>query len=148
MGYSVLCWLATADSNNAPNVSPKEVFTFWGDDKIIIANIASPGSVNNILTNASVCVSFIDVLVQKGFKAKGKADILEEHHSGYDEMKAALEQLTLGKYPFRKIILVDVKHVEPIIAPSYRLFPEMTEQERVEQAKRQYGLDLPSTPNE
>lgn len=44
---SVLCWLATADTDNHPNCSPKEVFTYY-NEKIIIANIASPLTVSKI----------------------------------------------------------------------------------------------------
>ncbi|WP_313952801.1 pyridoxamine 5'-phosphate oxidase family protein [Accumulibacter sp.] len=31
---SVLCWLATADADGAPNVSPKEVFCAFGRDSV------------------------------------------------------------------------------------------------------------------
>ncbi|MEM6264941.1 MAG: pyridoxamine 5'-phosphate oxidase family protein [Bacteroidota bacterium] len=48
---SVLCWLATASKEKIPNVSPKEIFTHFGGEKIIIANIASPQTVRNIHEN-------------------------------------------------------------------------------------------------
>ena len=70
MDSSVLCWLATVSSEGTPNVSPKEVFTYFKDE-IIIANIASPQTLKNIKENALVCISFIDILIQKGFKLKG-----------------------------------------------------------------------------
>lgn len=101
-----------------PNVSPKEVFTYWGNDRLIIANIASPGSVRNILTNPSVCVSFIDVLVQQGFKVKGTAAIVKSEQEGYEAMKAELEKLTGGKYPFNDVIVVGVEKIEAIVATS------------------------------
>ncbi|WOC39285.1 pyridoxamine 5'-phosphate oxidase family protein [Polaribacter sp. HL-MS24] len=48
---SVLCWLATVSTENVPNVSPKEVFDYYESDKIIIANISSPQTVENIKRN-------------------------------------------------------------------------------------------------
>ena len=36
---SVLCWLATTDSDNFPNVSPKEMFTYLGENKLLIAEV-------------------------------------------------------------------------------------------------------------
>ena len=75
---SVLCWLATASIDNVPNVSPKEIFKYYESDKIIVANIASPQTVRNIKRNENVCVSFVDVLVQKGFQLKGKARIIKK----------------------------------------------------------------------
>jgi len=140
VNHSVLCWLATTDKDGMPNVSPKEIFTCWRNEFIIIANIASPGSLRNIKENGSVCVSFIDVLVQKGYKVKGNAEIVQDGHSSYEKMKAELEKMTLGKYPFMQVFAVKVKQVESIEAPSYFLFPEISEQERIKQAKKQYGM--------
>jgi hypothetical protein len=40
-----LCWLATVSPENVPNVSPEEVFNYYGTDKIMIAKIAPPESV-------------------------------------------------------------------------------------------------------
>ena len=48
MANSVLCWLATVDADGTPNVSPKEIFASHGDDRIVIADIASPVSVKNL----------------------------------------------------------------------------------------------------
>ena len=58
---SVLCWLATADAQGQPNVSPKEIFAIYDSANMLIANIASPTSVRNIESNPRVCVSFIDI---------------------------------------------------------------------------------------
>ena len=69
---SVLCWLATVDATGQPNVSPKEVWAIADDRHVVVANIASPVSVRNIGQQPQVCLSFVDVLVQKGFKLQGK----------------------------------------------------------------------------
>jgi predicted pyridoxine 5'-phosphate oxidase superfamily flavin-nucleotide-binding protein len=39
---SVLCWLATATKEGIPNVSPKEIFSYYRANIILVANIASP----------------------------------------------------------------------------------------------------------
>ena len=74
----VLCWLATVDSNSLPNVSPKEVFTYYGEQSLLIANIASPKSVLNIQQNEKVCVSLIDIFRQKGFKLVGRGKVIDK----------------------------------------------------------------------
>lgn len=56
-----------------PHVSPKEVFAVVDDQHVVIANIASPHTVRNIAINPRVCLSFVDVFVQKGFKLQGLA---------------------------------------------------------------------------
>jgi predicted pyridoxine 5'-phosphate oxidase superfamily flavin-nucleotide-binding protein len=137
---SVLCWLATVSDTQMPNVSPKEIFTYYGTDSIIIANIASPQTVKNIQTNAQVCISFIDVLVQKGYQIKGKATIVNSSDTEFEEMKAKLTRMTGGKFPFQSITKINVAQVKPIIAPKYLLYPETTEQEQIKSAKKAYGL--------
>ena len=137
---SVLCWLATSSIDHVPNVSPKEIFTYFGSEEIIIANIASPQSVRNIRQNERVCISFIDILVQKGYQLKGKAVILEKSDPGFVEREKVLTRMTEGKFPFANIINVEVEQVKPIIAPRYILYPETTEQEQIESARKTYGF--------
>ena len=137
---SVLCWLATLSAENIPNVSPKEIFNYYSTDKIIIANIASPQTVKNIKAIENVCVSFIDILVQKGFQVKGKAEIIEKTNSEFVEMEKILTKMTGGKFPFETITVIAVEQVKPIIAPKYILYPGTTESEQIESAKKTYKL--------
>ena len=137
---SVLCWLATVSAEDMPNVSPKEIFNYYGTDKIIVANIASPQTVRNIKLNENVCVSFIDILVQKGFQVKGKSKIIEKADSEFSEMEKILTEMTGGDFPFATITEITLEQVKPIIAPKYILYPETTETEQIENAKKTYGL--------
>lgn len=136
----VLCWLATVSNDLIPNVSPKEVFNYIGANKIIIANIASPQSVNNIKQQNNVCVSFVDVLVQKGFQIKGNARIVQVGDSGFLEMEQALLKMTKGMFPFSSITEITIDTVKPILAPRYILFPDTTESSQIESAKKSYGF--------
>lgn len=137
---SILCWLATASLDNMPNVSPKEIFTYYQTDSIIIANIASPQTVKNIKQNTNVCVSFINVFIQKGFQIKGKAEIIDKTHSNFSEMKLLLIKMTDGTFPFTTITQIKVEGTKPILAPRYILYPETTEKEQIESAKKTYGV--------
>lgn len=137
---SVLCWLATVSLDGEPNVSPKEIFNYYKTDSIIIANIASPQSVKNIKQNKNVCLSFIDVLVQKGFQVKGTAEIIDKTNTEFQEMENILTQMTEGKFPFTTITKITISQTKPIIAPKYILYPETTEEEQIESAKKAYGL--------
>ncbi|MDJ0646278.1 MAG: pyridoxamine 5'-phosphate oxidase family protein [Flavobacteriaceae bacterium] len=137
---SILCWLATASTENIPNVSPKEIFSYYGTDRIIVANIASPQTVRNIKKNENVCVSFIDILVQKGFQIKGKASILKKTDSDFLEMEKKLTEMTGGKFPFTTITEITLEQVKPIVAPRYILYPETTEAEQIKSAKKTYGF--------
>lgn len=137
---SVLCWLATASTENMPNVSPKEIFNYYKTDKIIVANIASPKTVQNIQQNAKVCVSFIDILVQKGFQLKGTARIVDQSDPEFVAMEKILVVMTGGNFPFSTITEITIETAKPIIAPKYRLYPNTTEKAQIESAKKTYGF--------
>ena len=136
----VLCWLATVDDQNQPNVSPKEIFTHRSDDTLLIAHIASPNSVQNIRKQPAVCVCFVDVFVQKGFKLNGSAAIIEP---GDPHFEKDLEPL-LALFPYRAlikaVIKITVKQVTPILAPGYYLFEGATETSQVQLAMKRYGV--------
>lgn len=138
---SVLCWLATADNSGHPNVSPKEIFTIFDDQHLVIANIASPVSARNIRTNPNVCVSFIDIFTQKGFKVSGSAIDIPRTSADFNHWAEPLERLAGPRFPIRSVFVIRATEIAPIIAPSYSLFPdETTEQSQVESAMRTYGV--------
>ena len=138
---SVLCWLATADVSGQPNVSPKEIFAVLDADHIVIANIASPKSLKNIQMNPQVCVSFIDIFAQKGFKVIGTAEIVRKQDIEFEVWAKALMDKAGARFPIQSVIVIRSNLVEPILAPSYRLYPnETTEESQVTSAMRTYGV--------
>lgn len=138
---SVLCWLATADSAGQPNVSPKEIFAVFDEKHLVIANIASPKSATNIRSNTAVCVSFIDVFTQKGYKLSGMAIDIPSAAPEFKRWAAPLEQLAGPRFPIRSVFAVTVASVAPILAPSYLLYPnETSEESQIEAAMRTYHV--------
>ena len=99
---SVLCWLAIVSKEHVPNVSPKEVFCQFDETRIIVANIASPQTVQNIKKNSKVCLSFIDVFVQKGYQIKGDAAIIDKTFPEFVEMHKKLSIITNDKFSITK----------------------------------------------
>lgn len=137
---SVLCWLATVSSDNIPNVSPKEIFKYYEPNNIIVANIASPQTVKNINSNPNVCISFIDILLQKGYQIKGKAQIIKKTDVEFSKMEQVLNIMTEGKFPFSSVTKISAIQIKPIIAPKYILYPDTTEEEQIASAKNLYGI--------
>jgi len=138
---SVLCWLATVDGNGQPNVSPKEIFAIFDAEHLVIANIASPTSVRNIEINPLVCVSFIDVFVQKGFKVAGTARNVPRQDAEFSRWAAPLEAKAGPRFPIHSVLVVRATAIDAILAPSYRLYAaETTEQSQVVSAMRAYGV--------
>ncbi len=48
--------------------------------------------------------------------------------------------MTAGRYPFNTVTKINIENVKPIIAPRYLLYPETTENEQIESAKKAYGI--------
>lgn len=137
---SVLCWLATSNINNEPNVSPKEIFTYKDEETLLIANLASPNSINNIIENPNVCVSFVDIFIQKGFKIKGVATLVDKNDIDFKRKVKPLIDLFTDQFPIKTVIEIKVTSIDRVQAPSYFLHPETTEQNQVESAMRTYKV--------
>lgn len=137
---AVLCWLATVDAKGRPNVSPKEIFAMYGNDVLVIADIASANSVRNIRGNPAICVSMIDIFRQKGQKVEGQARIIAAEDPEFDDLAAPLTRLTEGKFPIRHVIAVQIERVSPILAPSYRHYPDRSEADMLRNAYQTYGV--------
>lgn len=138
---SVLCWLATVDSQGQPNVSPKEVWAIADAQHVVVANIASPVTARNIATQPQVCLSFVDVLVQKGYKLQGTArDVLSEAPD-FAQWAAPLQAMVGERVVIRSVLLIAVQSAQPIVAPSYWMYPDTTtEAGQVAAALKTYGM--------
>ena len=138
---SVLCWLATVDAEGQPNVSPKEVWTIADEQHVVVAHIASPISARNIAQHPRVCLSFVDVFVQKGFKLVGTA---REVRAGDAEFATWVEPLLAmvgQRFTIQSVLVVHVKSVSTIVAPSYRFYPhDTTEASQVASGMRAYNV--------
>lgn len=138
---SVLCWLATVDADGQPNVSPKEVWALVDDEHVVVAHIASPVSARNIAQRPQVCLSFVDVFVQKGFKLKGTAHAVCADDPAFTRWAAPLQTMVGQRFVIQSVLVIRVGSVAPIVAPSYRFYPrETTEASQVASAMRTYGV--------
>ena len=138
---SVLCWLATVDADGQPNVSPKEVWAIADDQHVVVAHIASPVSARNIAQQPQVCLSFVDVFVQKGFKLKGTAQVVSADDPTFGRWAQPLLAMVGQRFVIQSVLVIRVTDVTPIVAPSYRFYAdETTEQAQVAAAMRIYGV--------
>lgn len=140
MANAVLCWLATVAPDGTPNVSPKEIFAPYGADSIVIADIMSANSVKNICQNPNVCLSFIDIFRQQGFKISGRARVIGRDDSDFAVVGHSLLALAGEAFKIRNIIWVEIVSVSQILAPSIVLFPDQSEEDRMTAAYRTYGV--------
>jgi uncharacterized protein len=141
---SVLCWLATVDAQGQPNVSPKEVWAIADEWHVVVANIASPVTARNIAQQAQVCLSFVDVFVQKGFKLTGLAREVHANSPEFAKWAPPLQAMVGQRFTIHSVLVIEVQSAAAIVAPSYLFYPEdTTEASQVEAAMRTYGV-MPS----
>jgi predicted pyridoxine 5'-phosphate oxidase superfamily flavin-nucleotide-binding protein len=139
--HSVLCWLATVDAEGQPNVSPKEVWAIADEQHVVVAHIASPISARNIAQQPQVCLSFVDVFVQKGFKLLGTAREVRAADPEFATWAKPLLAMVGQRFVIHSVLVIRVTSVAPIVAPSYRFYPdETTEASQVESAMRAYKV--------
>ncbi len=138
---SVLCWLATVSPEGQPHVSPKEIFCVLDGQHIVVAHIASPTTAGNVQTCPRVCISFVDVFVQKGFKVLGQARYVRHDHPEFPHWAAPLQRKAGPRFPMHGVIVVQAQAVTPILAPSYQLYPDSTtEADQVAAALQTYQV--------
>ncbi len=138
---SVLCWLATVDAEGQPNVSPKEVWAIADEQHVVVAHIASPISARNIAQQPQVCLSFVDVFVQKGFKLLGRAREVRAADPEFATWAKPLLAMVGQRFTIHSVLVIHVKSVSAIVAPSYRFYPDdTTEASQVVSGMRAYKV--------
>lgn len=142
---AVLCWLATADTEGHPSVSPKEIFTVESETSILIADIASPHSVRNIHHQAQVCVAAVDVFEQLGYQAYGTAEVINRDDDRFSTIAAPLLSMATPRFPVRAAIRITVHEVKKIQAPSLWMYPDADAAVRRQGALRAYGVQDAAT---
>ena len=73
-----LGFIATVCPDGTPNLSPKGTTAVWDDDHLVFADLRSPGTVDNLRSNASIEINVVDQLVRKGYRFKGTAAVFTD----------------------------------------------------------------------
>jgi predicted pyridoxine 5'-phosphate oxidase superfamily flavin-nucleotide-binding protein len=108
---------------------------------VVIAHIASPISARNIAQHPQVCLSFVDVFVQKGFKLLGTAREVRAGNAEFATWAKPLLAMVGQRFVIRSVLVIRVTSVAPIEAPSYQFHPDQTtEASQVDAAMRAYGV--------
>ena len=112
-----LGFIATVCPDGTPNLSPKGTTIVWDEDHLAFADIHSPGTVQNLLSNPAIEVNIVDVFLRRGYRFKGTAKIFSEGEI-FDAVISFYAE-TASKYKINNIVLIKVDKVLPIISPIY-----------------------------
>lgn len=113
-----LGFVATVCPDGTPNLSPKGTTAVWDEDHLMFADIHSPGTVKNLVTNPSVEINMVDVFTRKGYRFKGRATIVSRENAMFDQM-LALYGDAVTQYKIKNMVLVKVERVLEVTSPVY-----------------------------
>jgi predicted pyridoxine 5'-phosphate oxidase superfamily flavin-nucleotide-binding protein len=120
-----LCYVATVCPDGKPNLSPKGTIRVLDDQHIGFADIASPGTVENLRHNPFVEINAVDPVLRKGYRFKGTAEV-----SSDPEMLCLVGSDLGFAYPVRHAIVILVQEAYPVLSPAYTVAKMSEEQIR------------------
>ncbi len=115
-----LGFVATVTPDGRPNLSPKGTTTVWDDHHLMFADVASPGTVQNLASNPNVEVNVVDPIVRKGYRFKGVATVYTEGPL-FDRGLAVLREhgSTITRDRVRSIVVIEVTAAASLVSPAY-----------------------------
>jgi predicted pyridoxine 5'-phosphate oxidase superfamily flavin-nucleotide-binding protein len=115
-----LGFVATVCADGTPNLSPKGTLRVLDDHHLMFADIRSPGTVANLRTNPGIEVNVVDPFVRKGYRFKGRAEVLDAGPE-FDRLAALYSTPELSDAPrrIRAMVIVRVEETRPLISPAY-----------------------------
>ena len=118
-----LAFVATVCADGTPNLSPKGTIAVWDDDHLIFADLASPGTMENLRNNPAIEINVVDAFTRKGYRFKGTATVPTagpdsaasvQDYTGPD--RGIRTNLTAS---IRDVVLIKVEYAAPLISPAY-----------------------------
>jgi uncharacterized protein len=86
------------------------------DDELGFANLASPGTIENLRHNPAIELNVVDPLTRKGFRFKGRAEIVKD-----PEAHERIAQVLGPDYPFEQVVKIHVETAAEVFSPVYTL---------------------------
>jgi hypothetical protein len=115
-----LGFVATVTADGRPNLSPKGTTTLWDDERLFFADLASPGTIENLAHNPHVEVNVIDHIRRKGFRFKGTAAVYTGGEMFERGLKILGERgLTADRERVHSIVVIDVTSAALVVSPAY-----------------------------
>ena len=120
VGQQRLGFVATVCPDGTPNLSPKGTVCVLDDDHLMFADIRSPGTVANLRENPNVEVNVVDPFVRKGYRFKGRAEVLDAG-TEFERLVAVFASRGMFDAPrrIRAIVVVQVDQARPLLSPGY-----------------------------
>ena len=114
-----LGYAATVCPDGTPNLSPKGTTAVWDADRLIFADIRSPGTVENLRHNPTIEINVVDPISRKGYRFKGTGMVLTEGDLFDEALEFYREHGVVNE--IQAVVLVEVERALPLTSPVYDL---------------------------
>lgn len=115
-----LGFVATADAEGRPNVSPKGTFAVIDGQTLGFAEMRSPQTVANIEARPDVEVNFVDILTRKGVRLRGTAKVVKRGTDAFaTHLPIFVKEWADLKEMFNAIVVITVSECRPLASPAY-----------------------------
>ena len=119
VNFQKLGFVATVNSDNTPNLSPKGTVRVWDDENLIFADINSPQTMENLNNNNSVEINVVDPIKRKGFRFKGNAKMISD--SDLHDQIVDYYKKNGTKNKISSVVMVKIDQVDEVVSPLYYL---------------------------
>ncbi len=127
-----VCWLATASHDGEPCLAPKTVFTAHGNT-ILMADAEGSECIACVRANPRVCISFLDVMRDAGFKVYAMARVVEPDDDDYPALSAVLTATRQPDVPLGAIVEAVAQSHAAVPLPVLQLHPHRKRGEMLEE---------------
>jgi predicted pyridoxine 5'-phosphate oxidase superfamily flavin-nucleotide-binding protein len=114
-----LGFVATVDVDGTPNLSPKATFAVIDQGSIGYCEIRSPQTMRNIARGSAMEVNFVDPFVRKGYRFKGRAEVVTRGGARFDELARHFSRHGSIAERARCIVVLHVDRALPLVSPVY-----------------------------
>ncbi len=114
-----LSFAATVNVDGSPNLSPKSTLRPYDDNHLIFANLASPGTVENLRRDPRIEVNCIDIFSRRGYRFTGSATVHSPGDALYEDFNQTIKQEMGPDTKMRDAVLIKLDEVKPILSPAY-----------------------------
>src|SRR5690242_2716392 len=111
-----LCYAATVTPDGKPNLSPKGSITVLSDDELGFADLAPPGTIENLRHNPAIELNVVDPFTRQGFRFKGVAKVVKDA-----EPYGQIARILGPDYPFEQVVKIRVETASAGFSPVYTL---------------------------
>jgi uncharacterized protein len=113
-----LCFVATVSADGKPNLSPKGTIRAFNQDTLFFADLGSPNTRKNLLTNPYMEINVVDILSRRGYRFFGAASVATSgdlYNMAVNTLKGDGE----FNYQVKGIVFLKVERAAPLLSPGY-----------------------------